>query len=374
MKKILKLIFVLLLIFYTNINILNANQFTKIIEQYIFCGKFLFNKAESSNPEDIVFEFIDAINNNEYLVAYKLTSNSQWSNFNSFKTSFYGKVLEAEIYEYDISENNNNKAIIYTEIYYFSPDKNSEILIQDFYLQFINKEWKITNIKTTETFDELTYYFGEIQLDDSKKYAISNINKKIDEIKKIKSELSIEVLDKSELTEIEENNEEEMEDERPLYTEVKTVYRDENGEVKIIELEENYQNFHFNFSLVKYTKAYFDNNNLIFYQSETIRSITLNSDDEEILENLREINGMKSNEDVFLETSYIINETPIIQLHIDYTYDGDYVQTIFIPNADKIIIYQKNNETDYELLGNNNLKFVGFFVDLKVADWHDNIE
>lgn len=106
------------------------------------------NQKKNITAEETLKEFIYQLGNQNFNEAYKMTSNSNWKNFDEFSSQeHFGSICGTTINSIRINSVTDSTAQIYTEVFYKDETNGDKILNQIFYLKKDKKVWKITEIK-----------------------------------------------------------------------------------------------------------------------------------------------------------------------------------------------------------------------------------
>jgi hypothetical protein len=124
------------------------------------------NTTESQTilePIDIVNLFVESLGKKDFETAYNLQKVESWGNYEKFSsTSSFGGINATSINEIKKLDDEEGKTVIYVDAYYYDPINGNNQYKQNFYLEKINEEWKITKLKVVDTEETITKDNSEI--------------------------------------------------------------------------------------------------------------------------------------------------------------------------------------------------------------------
>lgn len=128
--------------------------------------------TQLSEPIEVVKLFIESLGKKDFQTAYNLQKIDSWGTFNDFSsTKAFGGINATSINEIKQLPDENGKSVIFVDAYYYDPVNGDNRFEENFYLQKINDEWKITDFKIVSTksstnsdFETFLALFDKIQL------------------------------------------------------------------------------------------------------------------------------------------------------------------------------------------------------------------
>ncbi len=102
-------------------------------------------------PINVVTIFIESLGKKDFETAYNLQQNSKWNDYEKFSsTKSFGGINATSINEIRKENDESGKAVIYADAYYYDPVNGDNQFKQKFYLQKVDKQWKIVDFKIIE--------------------------------------------------------------------------------------------------------------------------------------------------------------------------------------------------------------------------------
>ncbi len=107
-------------------------------------------KAEET-ALDVVKIFVESLGKKDFETAYNLQQNTKWNDYEKFSsTKSFGGINATSINEIRKEDDENGKSVIYVDAYYYDPVNGDNQFKQKFYLQEIDNQWKIVDLKIVE--------------------------------------------------------------------------------------------------------------------------------------------------------------------------------------------------------------------------------
>ena len=111
-----------------------------------------FSTSEPNDEKSTVTTFINKLGNQDFEGAFALQSVSKWGNLQKFSSkSAFGGISSTLINEITQYPNEDNKSVIYAEVFYGDNSNGNNTFKQKFYLQKFGEKWKIVDMKVVNS-------------------------------------------------------------------------------------------------------------------------------------------------------------------------------------------------------------------------------